>query len=56
MIKFFKKLKWLVQHQEEIEKLLTKKETKKASKNYSLLGVPKNQMEYVNKLLSKEDN
>ena len=56
MIKIFKKLKWLVRHQEEIEKLLTKKETKKTSKNYSLLGVPENQMDYVNELLSKEDN
>ena len=54
MIKFFKKLKWLVKHQEELEKLLTKKEKK--GKNYSLIGVPEFQMDYVNELLSKKDN
>lgn len=55
MIKFFKKIVWLVKHQEEIEKLLTTpKEKKKKDNNYSLAGVPANQLEYITKVLSED--
>ena len=55
MIKFFKKIVWLVKHQEEIEKLLTKSKKKNSLNDgtYSLAGVPANQLEYINKVLSE---
>jgi len=54
MIKFFRKLKWLIKNQEKIEKLLTKP-IKKEDLNdgtYSLIGVPEYQKEYIKELLS----
>lgn len=49
-----KKLMWLVKHQEEIEKMLTKPKVKKIEeeKAYSIAGVPEFQKEYVKDLLS----
>ena len=55
MRKFFKKLGWLIKHQEEIEALLNK--PKKNSLNdgtYSLAGVPTNQLDYITKVLSED--
>ena len=52
MIRFFRKLRWLIKHQEEIEKLLTKKETAINDGTYSLIGVPEYQKEYIKELLS----
>jgi hypothetical protein len=52
MIRFFRKLRWLIKHQEEIEKLLTKKETLINDGTYSLIGVPEYQKEYIKELLS----
>ena len=56
MIKFFKKIVWLVKHQEEIEKLLTKPKKKNSLNDgtYSLAGVPANQLEYITKVLSED--
>lgn len=53
MIKFFKKLKWLIKNQEKIEELLNKPEPKK-EKNYSLAGVPEYQLDYINDVLEVE--
>jgi hypothetical protein len=53
MIKFFKKLKWLIKNQEKIEALLNKPEPKK-EKNYSLAGVPEYQLDYINDVLEVE--
>lgn len=56
MIKFFKKLGWLIKHQEEIEKLLTKPKKKNGLNDgtYSLAGVPENQLTYIQKILSED--
>lgn len=54
MIKFFRKLKWLIKHQAELEKLLTKKETPINDGTYSLVGVPEYQKEYIKELLSEK--
>ena len=55
MIKFFKKLKWLIKNQEKIEELLNKPEPKKKEeKNYSLAGVPEYQLDYINDILEVE--
>lgn len=47
-----KKLIWLIKHQEELKKLLSKSETKKDDKNFSTDGVPDFQKEYVEDLLN----
>lgn len=55
MIKFFKKLRWLVKHQEELESLLTKPKKKGLNDGtYSLAGVPANQLDYITKVLSED--
>lgn len=56
MIKFFRKLKWLIKNQEKIEKLLeiSKEKPKKEDKSYSLQGVPEYQLEYVQELLAEK--
>lgn len=56
MIKFFRKLKWLIYNQEKIEKLLetSKEKPKKEDKSYSVQGVPEYQLDYVNKLLAEK--
>lgn len=55
MIKFFKKIRWLINHQEEIEVLLKQpKEKKKKDDSYSLAGVPAYQLEYIQKELLKD--
>lgn len=53
MLRFFKKLRWLIKHQEEIENLLTKK-NKMDDKKYSLAGVPEYQKEYIKEKMAKE--
>ena len=54
MIKFFRKLKWLIKHQEDIEILLTKpKKNNLNDGTYSLAGVPENQLDYITKILSE---
>lgn len=52
MIKFFKKLLWLVKNQEKIDSLINKKSS---DKNYSLVGVPEYQQQYVTDIL-EDDN
>lgn len=52
MIKFFRKLKWLIKHQEELEMLLTKKVDTNKDDSFSLLGVPEFQQKYITDLLS----
>ena len=54
MIKFFKKLRWLIKHLAELEKLLTKKESQLDDGTYSLVGVPEYQKEYIKELLSEK--
>lgn len=56
MIKFFRKLKWLIKNQEKIEKLLeiSKEKPKKEDKSYSLQGVPEYQLGYVQELLAEK--
>lgn len=50
-----KKLKWLLEHKNDIEKLIdkmNKEEVKsKKEKNYSLAGVPDYQLSYINDIL-----
>ena len=43
-----KKIRWLIEHQKELEKLL---ETPKEDSGYSIGGVPSFQKEYVQDLL-----
>ena len=52
MIKFFRKLKWLIKHQEELEMLLTKKVDPNKDDSFSLLGVHEFQQKYITDLLS----
>lgn len=56
MIIFFRKLKWLINNQEKIEKLLemSKEKPKNEDKSYSVQGVPEYQLDYVNKLLAEK--
>ena len=55
MIKFFKKLRWLVKHQEELESLLTKPKKKGLNDGtYSLAGVPDSQLPYIQQILSED--
>ena len=54
MIKFFKKLCWLVRHQEDIEKLLIKPTSNLNDGTYSLAGVPESQLNYIQKILSED--
>lgn len=55
MIKFFKKLKWLIKNQEKIQELLeNKEEPKKNDNNYSLAGVPEYQLNYINDILEAD--
>nr|DAP38422.1 MAG TPA: hypothetical protein [Caudoviricetes sp.] len=54
MLKFFRKLKWLIKNQEKIEKLLQTTEKKKDTKNYSILGVPDYQLDYINDILETD--
>lgn len=55
MIKFFKKLKWLIKNQEKIKEFIEQKEApKKKEKNYSLEGVPEYQLKYINDILEAE--
>jgi len=55
MIKFFKKLKWLIKNQEKIQELLeNKEEPKKKENNYSLAGVPEYQLNYINDILEAD--
>lgn len=56
MIIFFRKLKWLINNQEKIEKLLemSKENPKKEDKSYSLQGVPDYQLAYVQELLAEK--
>ena len=56
MIIFFRKLKWLINNQEKLKKLLetTNEEPKKEDKSYSLQGVPDYQLDYVKKLLAEK--
>lgn len=51
-----KKLIWLLKHQEEIEKLLSKETPKDINKedNFSTDGVPEFQKAYVEELLGKK--
>ena len=49
-----KSLIWLIKHQKEIEKLLTKKEEPKKEQRYSLAGVPEYQLKYIDDIL-KDD-
>ena len=57
MIKFFKKLKWLIKNQELLQKLIEQqKEPQKKEKNYSLEGVPDYQLKYINDILEAEKN
>ena len=51
MRKFFKKLIWLVKHQEELEKLLSKPKTQKYNDGtFSLIGVPEHQRKHIESL------
>ena len=56
MIIFFRKLKWLINNQEKIKKLLetANEEPKKEDESYSLQGVPDYQLDYVKKLLAEK--
>lgn len=56
MIIFFRKLKWLINNQEKLKKLLetANEEPKKEDKSYSLQGVPDYQLDYVKKLLAEK--
>lgn len=56
MIIFFRKLKWLINNQEKLKKLLetANEEPKKEDKSYSVQGVPEYQLDYVNKLLAEK--
>jgi hypothetical protein len=53
MIKFFRKLRWLVKHQEDIEKLLKNPKDSFNDGTFSLAGVPENQLKYINQILSE---
>lgn len=56
MIKFFKKIGWLVKHQEDIEKLIAKPKKKNNLNDgtYSLAGVPESQLSYIQQILSED--
>ena len=56
MIIFFRKLKWLINNQENIKNLLetANEEPKKEDESYSLQGVPDYQLDYVKKLLAEK--
>lgn len=56
MIIFFRKLKWLINNQENLKKLLetSNEEPKKEDKSYSLQGVPDYQLAYVQELLAEK--
>lgn len=56
MIIFFRKLKWLINNQEKLKKLLetANEEPKKEDKSYSLQGVPDYQLAYVQELLAEK--
>lgn len=47
-----KKLIWLIKHQKDLEKLISK--PVKEEKSYSLKGVPEYQLDYIKKALSNE--
>lgn len=55
MRKYIKILKWLINNQEELEKLIKKTpEKKKEGLGYSLAGVPKHQLGAIDDIL-KDD-
>lgn len=51
MLKFFKKLKWLLAHQEDLQRIV---ESRKPEQEYSLAGVPEYQIPYIQKQLGKD--
>ena len=55
MIKFFKKLKWLIKNQDKIEKLLDNKTETKEDLRYSLAGVPKYQLKDIDDILHNDE-
>ena len=55
MKKFFKKLKWLLNNQEALEKIIEQQnKPQKKEKNYSLEGVPEYQLNYINDILESK--
>lgn len=51
MLKFFKKLRWLIKNQEKLAALIEKK-TK--NEQFSIAGVPDYQLDYINDILEAE--
>ena len=54
MIRFIKKLVWLVKHQEQLEKLLKKPSSEFNDGTFSLVGVPNYQKEHIKSLLAEK--
>lgn len=51
MLKFFKKLRWLIENQEKIASLIEKKNK---NEQFSIAGVPDFQLDYINDILEAE--